>query len=72
MPLIIKNVNGTLSNNDEKFCFEKYLYLSMILRRKKIKQYKSKIVHFKSQYSSFISFFITIYKFLKKKQQKLK
>ena len=40
--------------------------------KKKIKQYKSKIVHFRSQYGSSISFFITIYKFLKKKQKKLK
>ena len=61
---------------DSNFCdqgrsnnFSLYSYFFI---KKKIKQYKSKIVHFKSQYSSFISFFITIYKFLKKKQQKLK
>ena len=59
------NINDQARSNN--FSIYSYFFI-----KKKIKQYKSKIVHFKSEYGPFISFYITIYKFLKKKQKKLK
>ena len=59
------NINDQARSNN--FSIYSYFFI-----KKKIKQYKSKIVHFKSEYGPFISFYITIYKFLKKRQKKLK
>lgn len=59
------NVYDSANSNN----FSLYSYF---LIRNKLKKYKSKIVHFKSIYGSQVYFFITLYKFLKRVQKKLK